>query len=349
MSRRLSIVHSQEITRLHDHLAGAERQVRARRVSHLPAAVRRVRARVVEALATYRRARRYPHNHLRETRTPVFIDEHGTRCAMAHLLEVVGAHALVARVAATNNLASVHELARDPELLRWLSAMGLTVDEAARIQPSYSARRSWCWCDPEDQPATSVVTVTNLGPAEGGTALTCRVDKVHGGTGVAVGDTIDMRVGYAAFTKGSSRVVALLRPVDGVYGVALPKDSYNYIDCIAIAKTYPVSLDDARNAVLSTTCNATLIAKYPALAEFERWPEDDDTGTTPVDTGMTKSDSGRGDTGVVVDSGAEIAADPPADTASSGSCSVGSAGFGFAPVALALSAALWLRRRHVGR
>ncbi len=128
---------SREDARIEKHIRWAEERLRARDASHLPLAVRHVRDRLIEALAEYRRAGRFPRNHVRGALTPVFIDEHGTRCAMAHLLELVGAHSLVARVASTNNLASIHELASDPELLMWLAAMGLTIDEAASIQPSY--------------------------------------------------------------------------------------------------------------------------------------------------------------------------------------------------------------------
>jgi len=118
-------------------LAGAESELRRRDVSHLPIAVRRVRSFLLDSLRDYRLAGRYPRNHSRREPTPVFIDAHGTRCAMAHLLETMGAYALVARVARDANLARIHDLASDPELLRWLAAMGLTVDEAARIQPTY--------------------------------------------------------------------------------------------------------------------------------------------------------------------------------------------------------------------
>lgn len=123
-----------EDARIEEHLLGAEQLLRERDVSHLPLPVRRVRQLVIDALAEYRNGQRFPRNHAREGLTPVFIDEHGTRCAMAHLLELVGAHALVARVARDHNLARIRELARDPELLRWLAAMGLTIDEAARVQ-----------------------------------------------------------------------------------------------------------------------------------------------------------------------------------------------------------------------
>ena len=70
---------------------------------------------------------------------PYFIDADGTRCAMAHLLELGGAAALVARIANEKNNAFVEELANGQELPAWLDASGLSVAEAARIQPDCRA------------------------------------------------------------------------------------------------------------------------------------------------------------------------------------------------------------------
>ena len=44
---------------------------------------------------------------------------------------------IVDKVAATRNNAYIHELVDDPALGAWLDESGLSVDEAARIQPSY--------------------------------------------------------------------------------------------------------------------------------------------------------------------------------------------------------------------
>ena len=67
----------------------------------------------------------------------MFVDEHGTRCAMAYLIEQSGERSLVARIATTRNLARIRDLAGDSELVTWLDRNGLTLDEAARIQPEY--------------------------------------------------------------------------------------------------------------------------------------------------------------------------------------------------------------------
>ena len=71
---------------------------------------------------------------------PFFRDGQGALCAMAYLIERSGRRDLVDRVALTRNNAFIAELANDPELRVWLDSVGLTVTEAARIQPTYRWR-----------------------------------------------------------------------------------------------------------------------------------------------------------------------------------------------------------------
>jgi hypothetical protein len=137
-----------EIVRIQDHLAAVERELLARDVSHLPSRQRAARAEHIEVLREYRDAGRFPHNHdFPGERVPYFVDGHGTLCAMAYLISRSGRHDLVERVAATRNNAYVPELADDPELVAWLEEAGLSLEEAARIQPSYDG---WgcCWVGP---------------------------------------------------------------------------------------------------------------------------------------------------------------------------------------------------------
>ncbi len=134
-----------EVHRVQDHLAGAEAQLRAADLGHLSSSQRASRARVIEQLADYRERGVFPRNLDFDERTPYFIDDRGVRCAMAHLIELNGGATLVAEVAATRNNAYVRELAADPRLLAWLDAHGMTVAEAARVQPAYErAPGTWC-------------------------------------------------------------------------------------------------------------------------------------------------------------------------------------------------------------
>lgn len=97
---------SREVARIRRHLVGAEMLIRSRDLSALTAAQRGARERRVAELRSYRQRGVFPHNHgLRDRRTPVFVDEHGTRCAMAYLIDQTGERALVSRIAKTRNLA----------------------------------------------------------------------------------------------------------------------------------------------------------------------------------------------------------------------------------------------------
>ena len=69
---------------------------------------------------------------------PFFRDGYGALCAMAYLIERSGRRDLADRVALTRNNAFIAELANDPELRVWLDSVGLSVTEAARIQPTYA-------------------------------------------------------------------------------------------------------------------------------------------------------------------------------------------------------------------
>ncbi|MDP3217670.1 MAG: hypothetical protein Q8S73_26420, partial [Deltaproteobacteria bacterium] len=111
------------------------------------------------ALARYIAAGRFPRNRVAPTPTPVFVDADGARCAMAALIGYTGGDALVRRIAREHNLAYVEQLRGDPELGAWLDHHGISVAEAARIQPAYGAYEEpsrW-------QPTVSVVASAAAG------------------------------------------------------------------------------------------------------------------------------------------------------------------------------------------
>jgi len=113
-------------------------ELRTADVASLTAAQSAARGDLISRLEHYAAASRFPHNHVRPgAYVPVFRDEHGTLCAMAYLIASTGRTDIVDHVASTNNLAFIPELAQSAVLRAWLDSAGLTVAEAARIQPSY--------------------------------------------------------------------------------------------------------------------------------------------------------------------------------------------------------------------
>jgi hypothetical protein len=110
---------------------------------------------MLETLEGYAARGLFPRNHeVPDRRVPIFVDEAGRRCAMAHLIEVSGGGDLVARISATANRARIHELAGVPELRQWLERAGMTLEEAALIQPEYGYQQ----IVEEEKPREEVMT-----------------------------------------------------------------------------------------------------------------------------------------------------------------------------------------------
>lgn len=151
---------AREIARVRAHLELVERELRASTPAGLNADQAENRAVILQSLHRYIQEEKYPTNRISQEMTPIFVDDDGARCAVAALLEASGHHALVERIARTENLAYVEELKGDPELQAWLTENGVTLREAARIQPSYANTTSASW-----QPTASIV-----GSVQGGTA-----------------------------------------------------------------------------------------------------------------------------------------------------------------------------------
>ena len=151
-----------EQARVSAHLLRAEQRLARARTTALGPLRRVVRALLLRELRHYRERQRFPQNLDFAQPTPYFVDAAGTRCAVAHLLDMSGEHALVQRVARGRNHARVRELADEPRLVAWLAAAGLSLDEAAAIQPEYCEAPADCVC--QGTPLAAVVETTVLGP-----------------------------------------------------------------------------------------------------------------------------------------------------------------------------------------
>ena len=127
-----------EVARLRAHFDSVDIELRTRDVSHLSAVRRASRARLIAWLREYRDAGQFPVNDkFADRMVPFFRDSKGTLCAMAYLIDRSGRADIVDHIAKTRNNAFIRELTDDVELVAWLDASGLSVAEAARIQPAY--------------------------------------------------------------------------------------------------------------------------------------------------------------------------------------------------------------------
>ena len=127
-----------EVARLRAHFDSVDAELRLPTALPLTPAQRTVRATLISWLREYREAGSFPRNdRFPERAMPFFRDGRGVLCAMAYLIDRSGRRDLVDRVASTRNNAFIPDLAGDPELRTWLDSVGLSVAEAARIQPAY--------------------------------------------------------------------------------------------------------------------------------------------------------------------------------------------------------------------
>lgn len=251
-----------EVRRVRHHLAGAEAMMRARELSGLSPAQRTMRAFVVAELRRYRLRGVFPRNHYHRELTPQFVDEHGVRCAMAHLLHVTGFDDLVERVRRAKNDVRIRELAGDPELLAWLLMVGMTLDEAARVQPSYCfVPKGECLCSGASSEAVFEGTVV------GGKV---RVDVLHGATTqVKQGDLVTMT--YEQLVEGDAVLASVrARPVGDAgtdAGSAPPSVFLTRLDRALSCGQVSASKKDVIEAWLAKDCMTSLQSKNPAYGE----------------------------------------------------------------------------------
>lgn len=199
-----------DVVRLRAHFAQVDRELRERDVSHLTAAQQQARAIHIARLREYAARGVFPKNTRHPGAfVPYFVDDVGTRCAMAFLIEQSGAGDYVARVATRSNNAYIAEIARDPELGKplsdWLEANGLSPEEAARIQPSYDG--GGCVCIPED-PAPKVATSYKVGSGAsvvtGLSTVAINASLVRLGFSRRAGGWVGLGVGVAGLALAAS-------------------------------------------------------------------------------------------------------------------------------------------------
>ncbi|MEZ4757225.1 MAG: hypothetical protein R2817_10400 [Flavobacteriales bacterium] len=91
---------------------------------------------LLDTLQAYAHRGVFPANDALPGRTPVFIDDHGTACAVGYLMIASGHEGLAERIHREMNLAYIHAITI-PEVSTWADDHGFTIDELAWIQPTY--------------------------------------------------------------------------------------------------------------------------------------------------------------------------------------------------------------------
>ena len=130
---------------IQEHLQLVEEGLRLKDVRHLPQSQQHARKQNLDNLRKYWQAGIFPKNTKHPNqRVPYFIDDGGRACAMAHLLIESGHKETALQIQLRENNAYVHDI-QSPELATWLKTSGLTLEEAAWIQPGYPPKQD-CDC-----------------------------------------------------------------------------------------------------------------------------------------------------------------------------------------------------------
>lgn len=339
-----------EQSRLDAHFVRTLRQLHSSSPPRLGAAQTRARARHLERLDVYRQRGVFPKNRRFLGRAlPHFIDESGTRCAMAHLIEATdGAPKdLVQYVARERNFARIHALADISELVLWLEANGLTLEEAAMIQPEYCG-------SPAENCVCQSVSYQGLVRGTADTATThMTVDAIHGPvTGVALGDVLALATNVDVPIEANDIVFAAVYTTgtDGGLG-ASPKFKATSTSSVVVIHENVCSFPQVASIpgpvpydVLTQALSASSVgACEQVLAEHDPdWKAEQGGIDCLGGTGGTGATGGGGATG---GSGGTEATGTPSD----GGCNVSASG-GLGPTAIVvLSTALVLqlsRRRQ---
>jgi hypothetical protein len=121
---------------------------------------------------------------------------------MAYLIERSGRRDLVDRVAVKRNNAFIAQLADDPELRAWLDSAGLSVAEAARIQPTYEPPDV-----PDDQEVSANYALTSI-LVSSASVTTLGLNLI----------APSKATGWAGLIAGSAGVIAGAANLDGTDG-----------------------------------------------------------------------------------------------------------------------------------
>ena len=128
--------HDSERVRMTTHLQHVHDWLASRPATRPELAAKR--AEIVKALEVYIAKGTTPRNLDLPWRTPVFIDEEGTICAVGFLIQSTAGRALPEKIAKLHRYDFIEDIARDmPEVQQWIADSGLTLEEIQTIQPAY--------------------------------------------------------------------------------------------------------------------------------------------------------------------------------------------------------------------
>jgi hypothetical protein len=140
------VAFSTEAERIATHLRKVREHLLARVPEGLSADQQAARTQLLDRLAHYANDGRFPQNHVLPYRNPVFIDPHGTACAVGWLMIESGHRDLAEEISEAMNLAYVLDMPGTPQwpaIAAWADEHGFGAEELAWIQPIYAPNFPW--------------------------------------------------------------------------------------------------------------------------------------------------------------------------------------------------------------
>ena len=120
------------------HLGFVLEVLRSADVAHLTSKQRTMRTHLITVLSDYRLQGTFPINYYRSERIPVFIDEHGTHCAVGYLMLETGYENLAQQISKADNYVWVKDL-KDEQVIEWQQLSGFSLEELKLIQGAYDS------------------------------------------------------------------------------------------------------------------------------------------------------------------------------------------------------------------
>ena len=122
--------------RIKSHLRRVELSLRKNAPANLTREQLIARGKTLDNLNDYWQAGDFPVNDISERTTPIFKDTYGNYCAVGYLLSRAGFDKYVSEIQTENNYVLVGEIS-NKRYLDAIASLGITQEEAARIQPGY--------------------------------------------------------------------------------------------------------------------------------------------------------------------------------------------------------------------
>lgn len=118
------------------HLLETVRYLKSRSTSALSPIQLHNRKQAINQLEEYTSAGKFPQNEYLPYKTPIFIDNYNTHCAVGYLMQQSGDEPLAQTISTTENFEYVKDI-KTQGVDHWASENGFILEELALIQPSY--------------------------------------------------------------------------------------------------------------------------------------------------------------------------------------------------------------------